>query len=67
MPHDDVPEVLWEPDPDQIARSRLAAFRRWLADERGLDLPDYESLWRWSVGEVEAFWTAVAEFFDVAF
>ena len=67
MPHNDVPEVLWEPDPDQIARSRLAAFRRRLSDERGLDLPDYESLWRWSVGEVEAFWTAVAEFFDVAF
>ena len=67
MPHDDVPEVLWKPHPDQVDRSRLAGFRRWLKAERGLDLPDYDSLWQWSVGELESFWESVARFFDVAF
>jgi acetoacetyl-CoA synthetase len=67
MPHNDVPEVLWEPRPDQVERSRLAAFRRLLKAERGLDLPDYDSLWRWSVEELEAFWESVAAFFDVSF
>jgi acetoacetyl-CoA synthetase len=67
MPHDDVPEVLWKPDPARVNASSIAAFRRWLSTERGLDLPDYESLWRWSVEELEAFWESVAAFFDVAF
>ncbi|HEU4543037.1 MAG TPA: acetoacetate--CoA ligase [Jiangellaceae bacterium] len=67
MPHNDVPEVLWEPDPASVDDSRLAAFRRWLRDEHGLGLPDYNSLWRWSVEDLESFWGAVAEFFDVAF
>ena len=67
MPHYDVPEVLWTPDPARVNESRIAAFRRWLSTDRGLDLPDYDSLWRWSVEELEAFWESVAAFFDVAF
>ncbi|QFZ16201.1 acetoacetate--CoA ligase [Saccharothrix syringae] len=60
-------EVLWRPDPDRVAASRMAAFRSWVADRRGLELPDYESLWRWSTSDLEAFWGAVAEFFEVSF
>jgi acetoacetyl-CoA synthetase len=50
-----------------VERSAMAAFRCWLAAERGLDLPDYDSRWRWSVAESEVFWGAVAEFFEVSF
>ena len=67
MPHNDVPEVLWKPDPARVNESRIAEFRRWLSTERGLDLRDYDSLWQWSVEELEAFWESVAAFFDVAF
>ncbi len=45
----------------------MAAFRGWLRSERDLDLPDYGSLWSWSVSDLEGFWGAIAEFFDVAF
>jgi acetoacetyl-CoA synthetase len=45
----------------------MAQFRRRLADEPGLDLIDYDSCWRWSVAEPEAFWAAVAEFFQISF
>jgi acetoacetyl-CoA synthetase len=61
------PEIVWVPDPRQVARSQMVQFRRWLADERGLDLADYDSSWRWSVAESGAFWAAVAEFFQVSF
>jgi acetoacetyl-CoA synthetase len=67
MSHAEVPEVLWKPDAETAAGSRLAAFRTWLSTERGLDLPGYDALWRWSVTDIEAFWAAVAAFFDVAF
>ncbi|MEU6130702.1 acetoacetate--CoA ligase [Saccharopolyspora sp. NPDC047091] len=61
------PEVLWRPTAEQVAGTRLAEFREWLRTERGLDLPDYPALWEWSVSDLEGFWGAVADFFDVAF
>ncbi|WP_433267291.1 acetoacetate--CoA ligase [Actinosynnema sp. CS-041913] len=60
-------ELLWRPDPDRVANSRMAAFRTWLSTEKGLEFADYPALWTWSVTEVEAFWGAIAEFFEVAF
>ncbi|HJU97353.1 MAG TPA: acetoacetate--CoA ligase [Jiangellaceae bacterium] len=66
-PPDGAPELLWRPDPAAVARSRMAAFRRMLHDENGLDLPTYDDLWSWSVAEPAAFWDAVATFFEVDF
>jgi acetoacetyl-CoA synthetase len=64
---DGAPELLWTPDPAAVERSRMAAFRKTLRDERGLDLAEYDALWAWSVAEPEAFWDAVARFFEVRF
>ncbi|GAA1265789.1 acetoacetate--CoA ligase [Saccharothrix xinjiangensis] len=60
-------EVLWRPDPDRVAASRMTAFRAAVAERHGLDLPDYESLRQWSTSDLEGFWGAVAEFFGVLF
>jgi acetoacetyl-CoA synthetase len=60
-------ELLWQPDPDRVADTRMAAFRDWLRAERGLDFADYAELWTWSTTDLEAFWGAIADFFDVAF
>ncbi|MDQ2583227.1 acetoacetate--CoA ligase [Saccharothrix yanglingensis] len=60
-------EVLWRPDPDRVAGSRMAAFRSWLSTDKGLGFADYESLRAWSTSDLEGFWGAVAEFFDVTF
>ena len=58
-------DVLWTPTREQAEATRLAAYQRWLADERGLRFDDYASLWQWSVDDVEAFWQTVWDFFDV--
>ncbi|RIQ28192.1 acetoacetate--CoA ligase [Jiangella rhizosphaerae] len=60
-------EVVWRPDPEAVARSRMAAFRTWLRDEGLVDAAGYDELWRWTVAEPAAFWGAVARFFDVEF
>ena len=62
-----VPRVLWQPDPADVARSRIAAFRDWLSDTRDLHLPDYDALWRWSVADLEGFWGAFGQFAGVRF
>ncbi|PZS39562.1 MAG: acetoacetate--CoA ligase [Pseudonocardiales bacterium] len=61
------PRILWLPDPDVVARSRMAAFRSWLAAQRGVIVADYDALWRWSVADLAGFWGAFADFAAVRF
>ena len=62
---DTAPPVLWRPDAERARRATLTRFQRWLADERGVATDGYDELWRWSVDDLEGFWSAVWEFFDV--
>jgi len=55
------PPVLWQPTPERIENATLTRFARWLG--KG-DL-SYDALWQWSVDDLEGFWAAVWEFFDV--
>ena len=58
-------ELLWEPSPEFADASVLTAYRAWLERERGLTFADYGALWRWSVDDLEAFWTSIVAFFDL--
>jgi acetoacetyl-CoA synthetase len=60
-------EALWQPHPDQIKNSNLRRFQQWLYDKRRLDLNDHRALYDWSVRDLDAFWSAIADFFDVRF
>ncbi|MFF4457395.1 acetoacetate--CoA ligase [Streptomyces goshikiensis] len=62
------PEPLWSPGPERIAAARITAFQAWAAER--FDAPatgGYPALHRWSVDELDTFWQAVAEWFDVRF
>ncbi|MEA2246825.1 MAG: acetoacetyl-CoA synthetase [Solirubrobacteraceae bacterium] len=59
------PEILWEPSEEMRERATITRFARWLQETRGLDLPGYRELWHWSVDDVDGFWAAVWEFFEV--
>jgi acetoacetyl-CoA synthetase len=59
------PEKLWSPSPERIRAARITAFTKWLARTRGLQFQQYESLWAWSVTDLEGFWAAVWEYFDI--
>ncbi|MDP1850414.1 MAG: acetoacetate--CoA ligase [Solirubrobacteraceae bacterium] len=61
------PRVLWEPGEPFAARTRLRAYEAWLAATHGVDVESYDDLWRWSVGDLEGFWSSIAEFFAVRF
>jgi acetoacetyl-CoA synthetase len=58
-------ELLWEPSAELVERSRLRELMRWLERERGLSFADYHELWQWSVDDLDGFWSAIWEFFDV--
>ncbi|MFG1667751.1 acetoacetate--CoA ligase [Streptomyces sp. Y7] len=59
-------DLLWKPSDDVIAASNLTKFARWLRTRRGIDVDDYQRLWQWSVRDLEGFWGALWEFFDIS-
>jgi acetoacetyl-CoA synthetase len=59
------PIVLWEPTEELRERATVTRFARWVHETRGIDVPGYHELWRWSVEDVEGFWTAIWEFFEI--
>jgi len=60
-------DLLWQPDAERIAQSRMDQFRRDINQRHGLALSSYADLHRWSVEQREAFWQAVVDFFDIRF
>lgn len=57
--------VLWTPTQERYDASSMAQFERFVSETRGLDFEDYNAMWRWSVDDLEAFWNAIWDFFDV--
>ncbi len=60
-----MPPILWRPDVERVERAAITAYTSWLEQTRGLDLPDYASLWEWSTTDLEGFWASVWERFDL--
>ena len=55
------PAPFFTPDPETTDTSRIAEFAR----RQGIDAGDYAALHRWSVTDLEGFWAAVWEYFDI--
>jgi acetoacetyl-CoA synthetase len=61
-----LPAPVWQPSAATLSQARVTAFMRWLARERDLRFADYDALWRWSVEDIDGFWQAIWEYFDIA-
>src|SRR4051794_6030804 len=62
----DEPTVLWAPTEERIEQATITRFARWAAASRGVDVTaSYDALWQWSVDDLEGFWAAIWEFFEV--
>ena len=58
-------QPLWTPSPERVERANVSKFASLVAEREGIELPDYQSLHRWSIGSDEKFWSAVWEFCGV--
>jgi acetoacetyl-CoA synthetase len=59
------PELLWKPSPEQVQRATLTRYQAWVQERQGLRFERYEDLWRWSVENIDAFWSSIVEYFDL--
>ena len=58
-------EPLWRPRKDRVDATNMTAFMRFVEGRVGGPVPDYGTLHAWSIYDVEAFWGAVWDFFQV--
>jgi acetoacetyl-CoA synthetase len=58
-------DILWTPSPDWRETTEIGRLMSWLRAERGVELSDYDELWRWSVRDLEGFWGALWDFFGI--
>ncbi len=56
---------IWQPEPHNLANSHLLRFARQAEQQHGIKVPDYASLWRWSVDQPEDFWRLVWDYCGV--
>nr|WP_026682928.1 acetoacetate--CoA ligase [Priestia megaterium] len=57
--------LLWEPSNERKKNSKINHYIHWLKQHKGLDFQNYHSLWKWSVNEIEAFWSSIWEYFEI--
>ncbi|MDV6263459.1 acetoacetate--CoA ligase [Rhodococcoides yunnanense] len=57
--------ALWTPTDSDFAEARVTEFARFVEQRHDVLLPDYPALWRWSTNELELFWRAVWDFFEI--
>ncbi|ACY30833.1 acetoacetate--CoA ligase [Comamonas thiooxydans] len=44
---------------------QIRLYQNWLHETRGLSFADYDSLWRWSTSDLDAFWQSIWDYFDL--
>ncbi len=56
---------LWEPSKTFLSQSNLKHYENWLEVNRNLSFHDYDHLWKWSVENIEDFWSSLWEYLDI--
>ncbi|GAA5848329.1 hypothetical protein JCM8547_004479 [Rhodosporidiobolus lusitaniae] len=57
--------LFWQPDAQEVEDAPDTRFRKWLLENKGVKTRNYHELQRWSVGNSDAFWTAIYEYCGV--
>ena len=58
-------DVVWSPAADWRTTTQLGAFVRFVEERDGARFDDWDSLWEWSVTDLDGFWSAIWEHFGV--
>ncbi len=58
-------KLLWAPSEQWCQATHLHAYMRYMEGREGIELPDYDALWRFSVQEPERFWASIWDRYEV--
>ena len=60
-----LPAPVWQPTEARINQSNMERFQRAVAQQTGLPISDYKSLYQWSIDHPEAFWGSLWQHTEV--
>lgn len=58
-------EVLWRPTVAQAEESQISEWLRWLRANHLLEFSSYDEVWRWSISEIDTFWSSIWNHFGL--
>jgi acetoacetyl-CoA synthetase len=58
-------KILWSPPADARTTTNVGRYLAWLEARQGLRFDTYDDLWRWSVDDLEGFWSSVWAYFEI--
>ena len=59
--------ILWSPTPEQSSNSRMALFIDCINKKHSLKIKEYSELHDWSINNIDLFWKAVSDYFDIKY
>ena len=57
--------ILWIPSAARYTQSTMGQFEAWLDKDRDLTFSDYNEMWEWSISDLDGFWAAIWDFFEI--
>lgn len=60
-----LPKLLWEATNAVKEQSNIYSFQKYIEKEQNVTFKNYESLWQWSVQNIELFWEAIWKYYEV--
>jgi acetoacetyl-CoA synthetase len=60
-----VKEPIWKPPDERMSNANMTRFIAFVNEQEGKRFTTYEELYRWSIENIPAFWTAVWDFCEV--
>src|SRR5262245_12203596 len=48
-----------------LPEPQITRYQHWLHQTRGLSFADYDAMWRWSVTDLEGFWSSIWDYFRI--
>lgn len=57
--------LLWQPSAEMVESANVTEMIRWVNERRGQRLSGYDALYDWSVTDLEGFWSAMWEYFEL--
>ena len=58
-------ELLWTPGEERVSAARITHFMQWAGAREGRTFDGYDDLLAWSIDDLEAFWSAFADWYGV--
>ena len=60
-------QILWTPSIERMENSTIHQYEKYLLNSYNLSFENYNDLWKWSIADLNVFWSSIADYFGMRF